>query len=202
LTDSETAIAVEHVLHHFGTVQALKDLNFTFPAGTIFWFVGPNGADKATTIKALLGLLEPQAGEISIYGHDPRHERPVIRILSAVLLEQTGIYERLSTLTFGTVVLLLVFIYGTQAILTHDFLVSLERTPLTQIGIEAGMALVTIDAVAMGSRSASESGGLSPVDRRAHTMSRYFPLFSLVIRVVLMLHIPAGYITLMRSTPH
>lgn len=49
---------------------AARDISFTVGAGEIFGFLGPNGAGKTTTIKALLGLIRPDAGELRILGHD------------------------------------------------------------------------------------------------------------------------------------
>lgn len=95
---SEAAISVAHVTQQFASVRALDDLNFAVPAGTIYGFVGPNGAGKTTTIKAVLGLLFPQSGAIQVYGHNPQAEGPLVRTLCGVLLEQTGLYERLSAM--------------------------------------------------------------------------------------------------------
>ena len=47
---------------------ALKDVSFTLPRGTIMGFIGENGAGKTTTIKALLGLIRKDAGDIRILG--------------------------------------------------------------------------------------------------------------------------------------
>ncbi|MFO0728864.1 MAG: ABC transporter ATP-binding protein [Myxococcota bacterium] len=48
--------------------QAVKDISFSVAEGEIFGFLGPNGAGKTTTIKALLGLIKPDAGTIEICG--------------------------------------------------------------------------------------------------------------------------------------
>lgn len=47
---------------------ALNNLSFAVDRGTVFGFLGPNGAGKTTTIKAILQLLRPDRGEISIFG--------------------------------------------------------------------------------------------------------------------------------------
>ena len=48
----------------FGAHQAVKDLSFEVEKGTVFGLLGRNGAGKSTTIKQILGLLEPTNGEI------------------------------------------------------------------------------------------------------------------------------------------
>lgn len=49
-------------------VNALQDLTLEIEKGEVFGFLGPNGAGKSTTIKLLMGLIRPNAGEISIFG--------------------------------------------------------------------------------------------------------------------------------------
>ena len=52
----------------FGTVLALDDLDLEVPRGEVFGFLGPNGAGKSTTIRLLLGLIRPTAGEAWLDG--------------------------------------------------------------------------------------------------------------------------------------
>jgi ABC-2 type transport system ATP-binding protein len=51
-------------------VKAVDDLNLEVKTGEIFGFLGPNGAGKTTTIKAVVGLLRPDAGTITVDGVD------------------------------------------------------------------------------------------------------------------------------------
>ena len=56
----------------------LDHLSFTLEEGKITGFIGRNGAGKTTTIHSLLGLVHPDAGEISFYGLDyPKHDREI-----------------------------------------------------------------------------------------------------------------------------
>ena len=48
---------------------AARDISLEVQPGEIFGFLGPNGAGKTTTIKALLGLIRPDQGELSLLGH-------------------------------------------------------------------------------------------------------------------------------------
>lgn len=50
----------------------LEDVSFTVPCGTVMGFIGENGAGKSTTIKAILGLMKPDSGEITVLGEDSR----------------------------------------------------------------------------------------------------------------------------------
>jgi ABC-2 type transport system ATP-binding protein len=63
------AIAVHHLTKRYGGVLAVDDLSFTVQAGTVTAFLGPNGAGKSTTLRALLGLVRPDAGTVTFDGH-------------------------------------------------------------------------------------------------------------------------------------
>lgn len=47
---------------------AVEGLDLVVPAGGVFGFLGPNGSGKTTTIRCLLGLIRPTAGDISVLG--------------------------------------------------------------------------------------------------------------------------------------
>jgi ABC-2 type transport system ATP-binding protein len=48
----------------YGDLVALDDLSFTVAEGQMFGFVGPNGAGKTTAMRIVLGVLEPDAGQV------------------------------------------------------------------------------------------------------------------------------------------
>lgn len=52
-------------------VKAVDDLSLDIARGEVFGVLGPNGSGKSTTIKILLGLLNPTAGAVSVFGHPP-----------------------------------------------------------------------------------------------------------------------------------
>lgn len=65
--------------------EALKGLDLTIPAGSIFGLLGPNGAGKSTTINILAGLVNKTAGRVVIWGFDqdvnPRQSRAAIGVM-------------------------------------------------------------------------------------------------------------------------
>jgi len=62
------------------SVRAVSDLNLRVERGNVVAFVGPNGAGKTTTIYALLGLLNPDRGQIRLFGMSPSSEAARRRI--------------------------------------------------------------------------------------------------------------------------
>ena len=60
----------------YGTVPAVRSLSLEVAAGEIVGLIGPNGAGKSTTLHAIMGVLEPSAGEIRLAGRSLRGRRP------------------------------------------------------------------------------------------------------------------------------
>jgi ABC-2 type transport system ATP-binding protein len=93
---SELAIRAQGLSRNFAAVRALDDLTLEVPAGSVFGFLGPNGAGTTTTIRLLLGLIEPTSGSAEVLGFDTRTNGAEIRARAGALLEHSGLYERLS----------------------------------------------------------------------------------------------------------
>lgn len=74
---SEAAVEIEHISKTYksgfrrSAVQAVRSLSLSIPRGAVTALVGPNGAGKTTTIYAILGLLTPDEGRISVLGMPP-----------------------------------------------------------------------------------------------------------------------------------
>ena len=69
------AIEVADLTVAYGDRPALWDVDVTVPAGTLMAIVGPNGAGKTTLIRAILGLVKPAAGTVTIYGRPYAEQR-------------------------------------------------------------------------------------------------------------------------------
>jgi ABC-2 type transport system ATP-binding protein len=67
---SAPAIRTESLSKHYGSVDALKDLDLEVQGGEVVGYLGPNGAGKTTTIRLLLGLIRPTSGRAEIFGLD------------------------------------------------------------------------------------------------------------------------------------
>ena len=86
-------IVTRALTKHYGSVQAVNDLDLEVNEGEIFGFLGPNGAGKTTTIRLLLGLLRPTRGSASIAGFDVIREGTASREMVSFLPSSPGLYE-------------------------------------------------------------------------------------------------------------
>ncbi|MGP3773636.1 ABC transporter ATP-binding protein [Streptomyces sp. SDT5-1] len=79
-----------------GGQLAVDGLSLSVPPGTVFGFLGPNGSGKTTTIRMLMGLIEPTSGSARVLGHPvPRATRTVLPHVGA-LIEGPALYGFLS----------------------------------------------------------------------------------------------------------
>ncbi|MFM6968971.1 MAG: ABC transporter ATP-binding protein [Sediminibacterium sp.] len=79
--------------HHF---TAVNDLSFSVNKGDVYGFLGQNGAGKSTTIRMLLSLIEPTAGEIEIFGLPLAANRSAIMQKVGAVIEKPAMYEYLT----------------------------------------------------------------------------------------------------------
>jgi ABC-2 type transport system ATP-binding protein len=64
----------------YGSVTALRSVNFELRSGELLALLGPNGAGKTTLVRMLLGLANPDSGSVSVFGADPREEAMRYRV--------------------------------------------------------------------------------------------------------------------------
>ncbi|MHA1109606.1 MAG: ABC transporter ATP-binding protein [Promethearchaeota archaeon] len=69
--NNNKVLYVNNLKKHFDTVKAVDGISFTVRKGEIYGLLGPNGAGKTTAIKNIIGLLDPDDGEIELLGVNP-----------------------------------------------------------------------------------------------------------------------------------
>ena len=116
------AVQLRDVYKSFGSVQAVSGVDLTIRPGEILAFLGPNGAGKTSTIDIILGLSQPSAGDVKVYGMKPRHA--IAKGLVSAVLQTGGL---LKDLTVGETVT-----YTSQ-------LFAVSR-PVTEVTERAGIA--------------------------------------------------------------
>jgi len=74
----------------------LNDISMQVPVGSIYGFLGANGAGKSTTLRLLLGLMKPKEGKISIFGKSIADTYPQHLASVGSMIESASLYEHLS----------------------------------------------------------------------------------------------------------
>jgi ABC-2 type transport system ATP-binding protein len=87
------AIEIEDLVVSYGRRRAVDGLNMTVPAGSVYGFLGPNGAGETTTIKTLLGFRRPDGGAARVLGYDVVEESLEVRARVGFASEVNSLYE-------------------------------------------------------------------------------------------------------------
>jgi ABC-2 type transport system ATP-binding protein len=87
------AIVTERLTKYYGSRCVVNGLNLRVPAGSVFGFLGRNGAGKSTTIKMLLGMAQPNYGRIELLGHELSVLPAEVRGRIAYLAEGHPVYS-------------------------------------------------------------------------------------------------------------
>lgn len=93
-TDATVAVRFEGLTKHFGGVCAVDHLDLEIRQGETVALLGPNGAGKTTTVSMLLGLLAPDAGDVSVLGMSPEAAIQSGRI--GTMLQEGGLMPGIS----------------------------------------------------------------------------------------------------------
>ena len=84
---------ISHLTKTYGEKKAVDDLSLHIAPGEIYGFIGHNGAGKTTTLKAVVGILEFDSGEITIDGHSVRTEPLECKKRLAYIPDNPDLYE-------------------------------------------------------------------------------------------------------------
>jgi ABC-2 type transport system ATP-binding protein len=91
-----TAVDVNNLVKHYGSMEALKGISFSIEKGEIFGLIGPNGAGKTTALRVISTLLTYTQGTVRILGFDVTKQPNEIRRLISYLPEDAGAYKNLT----------------------------------------------------------------------------------------------------------
>jgi ABC-type multidrug transport system ATPase subunit len=89
---------VKGLTKQFADFTAVSDLSFSVPAGAVYGFLGQNGAGKSTTIRMLLTLIRPSAGEITMFGLPLAANRHQVLSNVGAIVEKPDLYKYLNGL--------------------------------------------------------------------------------------------------------
>jgi phospholipid/cholesterol/gamma-HCH transport system ATP-binding protein len=98
--ESQSVLRFEHVSVHFNESKALDDVSFEVARGETRVIFGAAGSGKTVLLKTALGLIEPDAGSVRVFGQDLRgmRETDLFRIRSriGVLFQEGGLFDSLT----------------------------------------------------------------------------------------------------------
>lgn len=95
---NEAVIQVENLTRLFGEFVAVDHVNFDVHRGEVVGYLGPNGSGKTTTIRMLLGLLEPSDGKATVLGFDAFKQSEDVRARAGYMSQKFAIYDDLTVL--------------------------------------------------------------------------------------------------------
>ena len=93
-------LKIEHLIKTYGEKKAVDDLSLHIRAGEIYGFIGHNGAGKTTTLKAVAGILQFDAGEITVNGKSIRTQPLDCKRDMAYIPDNPDLYEYMTGIKY------------------------------------------------------------------------------------------------------
>jgi len=97
---SSNAVELEDVTKRYNDIVAVNNLSLKIGTGEIFGLLGPNGSGKSTTLKMLMGLVQPDVGNINVLGLDVSKQPVEVKRLVGYVPESANIYEFLTGIEY------------------------------------------------------------------------------------------------------
>ena len=91
---------IQHLRKTYGDKKAVDDLSLHIAPGEIYGFIGHNGAGKTTTLKAIAGILQFDAGEITVDGLSVKEQPLACKQRMAYLPDNPDLYEFMTGIQF------------------------------------------------------------------------------------------------------
>ena len=94
------AVELKEVTKRYNEIVAVNNINLTIDTGEIFALLGPNGSGKSTTLKMLMGLVQPTAGSVNVLGLDVLKDPVAVKRQVGYVPESPDIYEFLTGIEY------------------------------------------------------------------------------------------------------
>jgi ABC-2 type transport system ATP-binding protein len=93
---TDSALVMRGLVKRFDGLTAVGGVDLDVPTGSFFGLLGPNGAGKTTTLSMTVGLLRPDAGVVSVLGHDVWSDPVTAKRLLGAMPDSVRMFDRLS----------------------------------------------------------------------------------------------------------
>jgi ABC-2 type transport system ATP-binding protein len=98
--NSAYAVELKGVAKRYNEILAVNQFDLTIKTGEIFGLLGPNGSGKSTTLKMLLGLVQPDSGSVTVLGIDVQKDPVAVKKLVGYVPESPRLYEFLTGIEY------------------------------------------------------------------------------------------------------
>jgi len=98
---SKPLLELIDVYKSYGSVEVLRGLSLSVEPGEVFGFLGKNGAGKSTAIRAIMGIIRPDAGDIRLFGEPLRHDVVALRQRVGYVAQEQHFYQWMTPLQLG-----------------------------------------------------------------------------------------------------
>ncbi len=92
----EAVVCAENLTRRFGDFLAVDHVSFSIQPGEVVGYLGPNGSGKTTTIRMLLGLLQPSDGRATVLGFDAFRQSEQVRARAGYMSQKFALYDDLT----------------------------------------------------------------------------------------------------------
>jgi len=93
-------LELRHVSKSYRGIPAVEDVSFLLSEGEILGYLGPNGSGKSTTVKMVIGMIQPTRGKVLFAGRDIHEDLAVYRRTLGYVPEEAHVYSHLSGLEY------------------------------------------------------------------------------------------------------
>lgn len=98
---SETfAVELQDVVKRYNEIVAVDGVDLVIKKGEIFGLLGPNGSGKSTTLKMLIGLVQPDSGSVNVLGVNVQNDPVAVKQLVGYVPESPRLYEFLTGIEY------------------------------------------------------------------------------------------------------
>jgi ABC-2 type transport system ATP-binding protein len=95
-----SAVKLKGVVKRYSEILAVNNIDLNIKKGEIFGLLGPNGSGKSTTLKMLIGLVQPDAGSVNVLGVDVKKDPVAVKQLVGYVPESPRLYEFLTGIEY------------------------------------------------------------------------------------------------------